>query len=341
MSIRSVEQLEQTLSEPTDYVVEALRKLEGDIVVLGAGGKIGPSLTIMAKRASDAAGVARRVIGVSLFSLEKEAEAKLRSAGVETVSCDLMDPDQLAQLPDAPNVMYMAGMKFGTTGQQARTWAANAYLPGPISRKYRHSRIAVFSTGNVYGLTPVAGGGSVETDELSPTGEYAMSALGRERVFEHFSRELGAPMSIIRLNYACDLRYGVIVDIAQKVFAGEPVDVAMGYFNIIWQGDASAMSLSAFAHASSPPFVLNVAGSEILSVRETAERFGELMGKKAIIAGVESPDAFLSNAAKAFGLFGKPRVSAEQLIPWVAEWVKSGGESLQKPTHFEARDGKY
>ena len=341
MSIETVKQLEDILSEPADYVVQALREMKGDVIVLGAGGKIGPSLTTMAKRASDAAGVNRRVIGVSLFSIEKEAEAKLQAAGVETISCDLMDPDQLAQLPDAPNVMYMAGMKFGTTGQQARTWAANAYLPGVVSNKYRNSRIAVFSTGNVYPMVPVSSGGSVETDEPSPVGEYAQSALGRERVFEHFSRELGIPVSIIRLNYACDLRYGVIVDIARKVFDGDPVDVTMGYFNIIWQGDVNAMSLASLARASSPPFVLNVAGPEILSVRETAERFGQLMGKKVTITGTESPDAFLNNASKAYSIFGQPRVNAETLIPWLADWVIRGGEMLGKPTHFEARDGKF
>ncbi|MDO8587724.1 MAG: NAD(P)-dependent oxidoreductase [Armatimonadota bacterium] len=338
--MQDISHLESLLSEPPGYVVVSLGKLEGDTIVLGAGGKMGPSLATMAKRASDMAGRRRRVIGVSRFSSGEE-EAKLNAAGVETVRCDLLDPNQLAELPEVPNVAFMVGVKFGTSEQQARTWAANCYLPGAVCHKFRASRIVAFSTGNVYSMVPVETGGSVETDSPGPTGEYAMSALGRERVFEYFSDALGIPTAIIRLNYACEPRYGVLVDIARRVFEGEPVDLSMGYFNIIWQGDANAMSLAAFDHVSSPPFILNVAGPEILSVRSCAERFGELMAKEPIFTGTEAPDAFLSNAGKAFRLFGKPSVNAEQLISWIADWTTRGGKTLGKPTHFEARDGKY
>jgi len=340
MIIESMEQLDDLLSEPTEYVVETLSRLEGDIILLGAGGKIGPSLARMAKRASDTAGTSRRVIGVDLFP-SGEQERKLQSVGVETLRCDLLNPNEVRALPDAANVVFMAGMKFGSTGREALTWAINAYLPGLICEKYRNSRIVVFSTGNIYGMTPVSRGGSVETDVPRPEGEYAMSALGRERIFEYFSCSFGMPAAIIRLNYACEMRYGVLLDIARRVFSEEPVDLAMGYANVIWQGDANAMVLAAFGHASSPPLALNVTGPEVLSVREVAERFGSLVGKKPTFAGEECPDALLSNTQKAYGLFGRPSITAERMITWIAEWVMRGGESLGKPTHFESRDGRF
>jgi nucleoside-diphosphate-sugar epimerase len=339
-SIRDEAHLEELLSEPTEGVVRTMRELEGDIIVLGVAGKMGPTLARLAKRASDAVGVKRRIIGASRFS-SAELEQRLADWGVETIRCDLLNRDALAALPDAPNVVYMAGMKFGSTGQEWRTWAMNVYLPGMVAERYRNSRIAAFSTGNVYGLCSLSRGGSCEGDELNPAGEYAMSCLGRERVFEHFSRANGTKMTILRLNYASEMRYGVLLDIAQKVYSGRPVSLSMGYLNTIWQRDASAMSLESLAHASSPPNVLNVTGAEVLSVRKLAEEFGARMGKTPTFEGKESADALLNDSSKAFALFGKPPVSVRQMLDWIADWVARGGVSLAKPTHFEERAGRF
>ncbi len=336
----TVEQLEDALSTPTEGVVEVLGRLSGDLVILGAGGKMGPTLTRMARRASEAAGVRRRIVAVSRFSSET-AEASLRSHGVETIRCDLLDPAQLAQLPEAANVVLMTGFKFGATGQEARAWAMNVWLPGEVCRKYRHSRIVAFSTGNVYGLAPVALGGSVEEDPLRPSGDYSMSCLGRERLLEYFSRTLEIPLAILRLNYACELRYGVLADVARKVWAGEPLDLAMGHLNALWQGDANAWALQAFAPAASPPVVLNLAGPELLSVRRLGEQFGVLLDRAVTFRGSESADAFLSNSQRAVRLFGYPRVGVRQMTEWVAAWVQAGGASLGKPTHYEVRDGNF
>jgi nucleoside-diphosphate-sugar epimerase len=347
--IVDVEQLEDLLSDPPPYVVATMRRLEGDVVVLGVGGKMGPSLARMIKRADFAAarlsspksGLARRVFGVSRFT-STQLPDRLRGWGIEPIPCDLLDRTQIANLPDAPNVVFMPGMKFGSTGQEARTWAMNAYLPGLVCERYKGSRIVAFSTGNVYGLTPVAAaGGSVETDEPRPLGEYAMSCLARERMFEHFSRDSDQPMALIRLNYAVEMRYGVLVDMARKVFAGEAVELSMGHFNCIWQGDANAQALAAFDHLSSPPNVLNVTGPETLSVRGVCEDFGRLFGKAPRFARVEAENALLSNSEKASKLFGSPRVGVPRMIAWIADWVSRGGESLGKPTHFESRDGKF
>lgn len=338
--IATVEELEDRLSEPTPGAIEALARLDGDLMVLGAGGKMGPSLARMARRAFDAAGVRCRVLAVSRFG-DGQAETFLRAHGVETIRCDLLAPDQLQRLPDAPNVVFMTGRKFGSTGQEALTWAMNAYLPGLVCEKFRQSRIVAFSTGNVYGLTPIALGGSVEHDVPRPVGEYALSALGRERIFEYFSRQCGIPLALLRLNYATELRYGVLVDVARLVFAEEPIDLAMGHLNAIWQGDANAVALQAFTRTASPPCVLNIAGPELLSVRRLAEQFGRLFGKSIVFHGSESTEAFLNNAQEAHRLFGYPRVSVAQLVEWIAAWVRVGGDNLGKPTHFEIRDGGY
>ncbi len=338
--IQNLEQLEDRLSEPPPEVVQTLRRLEGDLVVLGVAGKVGPSLARMARRASDLAGVRRRIVGVARFS-SVGVEAGLRQHGIETIHCDLLDDAAVRRLPDAPNVLYLAGMKFGATGQESLTWAMNTHLPAIASRRYAHSRIVAFSTGNVYGLVPPAGGGSLETDIPAPVGEYAMSCLGRERIFEHFSRVHGTRMAVLRLNYACDLRYGVLVDLAQKVLAGIAVDLGMGWFNTVWQGDANAITLRCFDQVSSPPLILNVTGPEVLNVRETCQKLGELLGRKPVFAGTETPTVLLNNARRAFDLFGKPRVSADQLLAWVAAWLRQGGITLNKPTHFEARDGRF
>ena len=287
-TIQNLEQLEDRLSEPTPEVVETLRRLEGDLIVLGVAGKMGPSLARMARRASDLAGIRRRIIGVARFS-SAGLEAELQRQGIETIRCDLLDEAAVRRLPDAPNVLYLAGMKFGATGQESLTWAMNTHLPAIVCRKFARSRIVAFSTGNVYGLVPAASGGSLETDSPAPVGEYAMSCLGRERMFEHFSRTQGTRVALIRLNYACDLRYGVLVDLAQKVLAGAPVDLGMGWFNTIWQGDANAMTLRCFDHVASPPLALNLTGPEVLNVRETCEKLGKLLGRKPVFTGTESP----------------------------------------------------
>jgi len=338
--IATVEKLEDRLSEPTPEVIETLGRLDGDLIVLGAGGKMGPSLARMARRASDAAGVRRRILAVSRFSNGK-TEAFLLAHGVETRRCDLLDPAQLDELPDAANVIFMAGLKFGSSGQEASTWAMNAYLPGPICQKYRRSRIVAFSTGNVYGLTPVTRGGSLESDVLRPAGEYAISVVGRERLFEYFSRRLDIPVVLLRLNYATELRYGVLVDVAQRVRAREPIDLTMGHVNVIWQGDANAMALQALARAASPPCVLNIAGPEMLSVRWLAKQFGQLLGQHVLFRGQESAEAFLSNAQQAYRWFGYPRVGVAQMVEWIAAWVRMGGLNLGKPTHFEVRNGVF
>ncbi|HYG76965.1 MAG TPA: NAD(P)-dependent oxidoreductase [Planctomycetota bacterium] len=339
-SIASVEQLETLLSQPTDSVVDMFRRISGDVIVLGVGGKMGPTLARMVRRATDAAGVKRRVIGVSRFG-SGPLKAQLEAHGISTIACDLLDQEQLNSLPDVPNVIYMAALKFGSTGNEARTWAMNSYLPGMVSQKYRRSRIVAFSTGNVYGLAPVAQGGSLETDTPNPIGEYAISCLGRERIFEHFSRTLNIPMSFIRLNYATEMRYGVIVDMAQRVASGEPIDLTMGNCNAIWQADANAQSLLTLEAARTPPFVLNVTGPEILSVRRVALQIGALLGREVRFSGTEAPTSAVSNAQLSHRLYGYPRVSIEQVIRWTADWVRRGGENIGKPTHFEARDGKY
>lgn len=338
--IGTVEELEELLSEPSAAAVEAIRLAPGDIVILGVAGKMGPTLARMARRAMDAAGLGHRVIGVSRFSSPSEQRG-LEAHGIETIRCDLLDESALAQLPAAPNVVFMAGRKFGSTGDEPLTWAMNTHLPSLVCRRYRNSRIVAFSTGNVYGLTPHGRGGSREEDTPNPIGEYAMSCLGRERMFEYFSRTLDIPVALLRLNYATEMRYGVLVDLAQRIARREPIDLSMGYFNVIWQADANAMALAALAHATSPATILNLAGREELSVRAVAEELGRRMNVPVTFTGVEAGDALLSNGGRGWQLFGAPRVDAGQLIAWTAEWIGRGGESLGKPTHFESRAGQF
>lgn len=339
-SIRDVEQLETLLSEPTEPVIETMGRVEGDILILGVAGKMGPTLARMAVRASQAAGVRRRVVGVSRFSTP-ELQSRLQADGIETIRCDLLDRAQLGELPELPNVIYMAAMKFGTTGREATTWAMNAYLPGMVCEKFRRSRIVAFSTGNVYGMVPAEGGGSVESDPLRGDGDYAASCIGRERIFSYFSDQLGTAVSLIRLNYANEMRYGTLVDLAEQVMAREPIDLAMGYFNAIWQGDANAMALRALDHARVPPRAINVAGADRLSVREVAQRFGRLFDKPVTFTGSEASDALLSDGRLGNELLGHPRVSTEQMIRWIADWQLRGGPTLGKPTHFQTRDGEF
>ncbi len=337
--IRSEDDLELALSEPTPEVVETLRRLPGDIMLLGIGGKMGLSLARMARRAADAAGVSRRVLGVSRFS--GGGEAAFHACGVETIRCDLLNDDELQQLPDAANIVFMTGKKFGSNEDMASTWAMNCHLPARVCARFRDSRIVAFSTGNVYGLTPVTRAGSLEEDLLEPVGEYAMSCLGRERVFEYFSRSLGIPTALVRLNYACDLRYGVLVDLARLVWNTQPVDLTMGYFNTIWQGDANAQTLRAFDLVASPRSVMNVTGPELLSVRTVCEQLRARWQKPVHFVGMESNTALLSNTRRAVEFFGPPRVSAIELVEMVADWVGRGGRSLGKPTHFESRSGRF
>jgi len=338
--IADVDELEDVLSRPTPEVIETMGRLEGDVMFLGAGGKIGPTLARMARRASDAAAVPRRVLAVARFTTPGLRE-RLRSWGIETIACDLLDRDQLARLPRVPNVFYLAAMKFGTTGQETMTWAMNTYLPGMVCEQLRPARLVAYSTGNVYPLVPVGRGGSVETDPLEPVGEYGMSCLGRERILGYFSQKLAIPAVLLRLNYAQEPRYGILVDIARPVLAGKPVDVTMGYFNAIWQGDSNAMTLRAIEHVQVPPRPINVAGPEELSVRRVAEEFGRLLDKPVTITGTEAPDALLSNGRLGYELLGRPSVSPDQMIRWIADWLARGQPIYDRPTKFQARDGKF
>ena len=333
-------ELEEFLSRPTPAVVDTLRRIPGDVIILGAGGKMGPSLTTMIRRAADSIGDRRRVIAVSRFTSDNAAH-NLERAGVKIARADLSERDEIADLPDAPNVIYMAGQKFGTRDLPSRTWAVNTLVPALVAERYASSRIVAFSTGNVYPLSPAGSDGSREGDPLTPLGEYANSCVGRERVLEHVSRTRGTPMSIIRLNYAVDLRYGVIVDIAHKIMSSEPVRLEMGFVNVIWQGDANAQAICSLAHAASPPFVVNVTGAERLSVRDVATQLGGLLGRLPVVEGTPASDALLSDTSLAQSVFGQPTVSTETLIAWVADWVGRGGTKLGKETKFEVRDGRY
>ena len=333
-------QLESHLSEPTAEVISDIAALDGDILILGVGGKMGPTLAKQAKRAIDVADVSKKVIGVSRFSTPGIRE-DLHKAGIETIAADLLSEDCLQNLPDTQNVILMAGRKFGSTGNESLTWAMNGYLPGRIAEKFRDSRLVVFSTGNVYPLTPVSQGGATESSLVAPIGEYAQSCLSRERICSYFSSQFGTSMAILRLNYAIDLRYGILLDIAEKVYAEEVISLQMGSVNVIWQGDANAVALRAFAHCQSPPLVLNVTGPETVSIRYLALCFGTLFNKPPRFEDEEASTALLSNAAHCHQLFGYPRVSLGQMIEWVAAWVQIGGTTLRKPTHFEVRDGKF
>lgn len=337
---RTVQELEERLSRPTEEVLEALVGAPGDVLVLGAGGKMGPSLARMVRRAAEELGDRRRVIAVSRFS-NAGAAALLEEAGVEVVRGDLLERATIDRLPDAPNVIFMAGQKFGTGADPALTWVANTVVPGLVADRYRGARLVAFSTGNVYALTPVERGGAREEDPPQPAGEYAWSALARERVLAHAARTHGTRVAIVRLNYAVDLRYGVLVDLAQRILGGGAVDLRMGHVNVIWQGDASAQAIQCLVHAAVPPFVVNVTGPETLSVREIALELGRLLGREPRFTGSEGRDALLSQSAKALALFGPPVVSTGTLLGWVADWTLRGGTTLGKATHFEEREGRF
>ena len=338
--MQTVAELEARLVQPSAELIADLTQLEGDILVLGAGGKMGPSLAKLACRAVREAGLSKRVIAVSRFS-QSGLRAELEAEGIEVVVADLLAEGVLEGLPDAENVIYMAGTKFGTSGREHLTWAQNALLPGLVGRRYRDSRVVAFSTGNVYPLVPLRSGGCSEADLTAPVGEYAQSCLGRERLFEYASRTYGTRVLLYRLNYAIDLRYGILLDVAQAVQEGRPINLAMGHVNVIWQGDANEIALRSLRLCSSPPAILNVTGPEMVSIRWLARRFGEFLGAEPRFEGEEEDTALLSNASKAHALFGYPSVSLEQMIAWTAAWVQAGGATLGKPTNFGEREGKF
>jgi nucleoside-diphosphate-sugar epimerase len=338
--VQSIAELEDRLSRPRPALVDDLRALDGDLLVLGAGGKLGPSLVRLALRAVAAAGTGARVTAVSRFTEPGLAE-QLRAAGANVVHADLADEAALAGLPDAANVVFLVGAKFGTAGREPAIWATNAYLPGRVAQRYAGARLVALSTGNVYPLVPVADGGSTEDSPVGPVGEYAMSCLGRERVLEHFADRLATPMALVRLNYAVEMRYGVLVDLARTILAGEPVDLTTGHVNVVWQGYANEVILRCLRHAAVPPFVLNLTGPELVSVAQVAEALGDALGKRQVFAGEPAPTALLSNARRCHGLFGYPEVSLAELIGWTAGWVAAGRPLLDKPTRFQRRDGAF
>lgn len=339
-SIPDTDTLDELLSDPSAEAMAALAHHPGDIVILGVGGKMGPTLAWMARKAADRAGPPRRIIGVARFS-QPALRDWLEARGVETIACELLDRTALERLPDAPLLVYMAGRKFGSTGQEALTWAMNAAVPVLVAERYRRSRIAAFSTGNVYGLSAVTTRGSRESDALRPVGEYAMSCLARERMFEHYSQVDGTPVTLLRLNYATELRYGLLVDLATRLAAGQPVDLTMGHVNVIWQGDANAMAIAALGCAESPARVVNIAGPGPVAVRRLVAELAARLAVPARTTNSEAADALLSDGSLGWSLLGHPRVGLDQLLSWTADWVGRGGASLGKPTHFESRDGRF
>lgn len=340
-SPQSVEELEDRLTTPTAETIDAVARLGGDLLILGAGGKMGPSLAVLARRSLSLSDVRHRVICASRFSAPGVAE-QLESAGVETIAADLLDRRELDSLPDAPNVLFLAGMKFGTSNEPELTWALNCYLPAIVAERYRQSRIVALSTGNVYPLVPPSSGGATEETPLDPVGEYAQSCVGRERMFQYMSRQHGTSAVLLRLNYATDLRYGVLLDIAERVYRGKAVDVGMPWVNVIWQGDANAIVVRALDIAAVPCNVLNVTGPEVISVEEVAGHLARRFGlPPPTFVGQQSDRALLSNARRCHDRFGAPRVSTETLIEWVADWVEADRPTLGKPTRFEMRHGSF
>lgn len=338
--IASEAELDEVMTRPSKALVDMIAQVRSPLVVLGAGGKMGPSLAVRAVRAAEAAGHALDVVAVSRFS-DAAARQWLEARGVRTLSADLMRRDSLARLPDAHDVLYLVGLKFGTQSDPARTWAVNTLAPAYVAERYPAARLVALSTGNVYPLTPVARGGSVEGDPLTPLGEYANACVARERLFAYFAQTGGPATVLVRLNYAVDLRYGVFVDLGRRLLAGQPIDVTMGYLNAIWQGDANDMILRMLPLATRPARPLNLTGLDVLSVRDVATRLAELLGVSAEIAGQEAPTALLSRAGEAAALLGPPETPLERVLRWTAHWLRQGGPLLGKPTRFEVRDGSY
>jgi nucleoside-diphosphate-sugar epimerase len=339
--IQTSEELDFFLSRPTARLRQSIGKFSSPLVIVGAGGKLGPTLAVMARRAADEAGCALRVMAVSRFANSAPARAWLEQRGVSTISCDLLRPDAVRQLPDSENVIHLVGQKFGTGKSPTATWAVNVVASARVAERYQGARLVALSTGNVYSLSDVSKQGSVETDPLTPLGEYANSTVGRERVLEYFSLRDGTPMTLLRLCYAVELRYGVLLDIAQKVQTGNPIDLANGFFNCIWQGDANDMILRSFALTKCPPTVWNLCRSEVFSVRSIATQFGELLGRPPRFNGTESTTALLCNSRPLCDELGEPPTPLAAIERWIADWVRRDGCTLSKPTGFETRDGRY
>lgn len=331
--------LDEALTLPSDLDTEAASQLGGNVLVLGAGGKMGPSLVGRMRRAIAQAGLSHKVIAVT--RKDREGNLSRFSCGHDVIEADLLDPAAYDTLPDAPNVIFMAGRKFGSDADQPLTWATNAWMAGLAAQRFRHSRIVAFSTGNVYPFVPVDAGGACEDTPVAPIGEYAQSALARERIFEYFANAYRTPTLIYRLNYAVDLRYGVLVDICEKVVNERPIDLTTGFVNVIWQGDANSYCLRSFALCDVPAKVLNVTGLATLSVREIAQQFGQRFGKTPTFTGTESETALLSDASRCAQLLGPPMVGEDRLIEMTANWFSAGGVTLGKPTRFERRDGTF
>lgn len=338
--ITNEQELDELMSRPRRILIEFMKSVTSPLVILGAGGKMGPTLAILARRAALEAGNSLKIIAISRFS-DPEVRQNLERQGVHTLSVDLMERSSYEQLPDASHVIYLIGLKFGTSLNPGMTWATNTLIPAYTCERYPHSKMVALSSGNVYPLTPVLGPGARETDPLEPLGEYSNSCVARERIFDYYSSRNGTPIALIRLFYALDLRYGVLFDIAKRVFTGEPIDLATGYFNCIWQGDANEMIIRALSLVGSPPYALNLTSPARFSVRQVAQEFSHLMGKKAILEGVETDSALLGNTEKLTATLGEPGTPWDWAMRWTADWVMMGGSSLSKPTHFETRNGKY
>jgi hypothetical protein len=338
-SVQTEPEVEDLLTRP-GVLVDSIATITSPLIILGAGGKMGPTLAVMARRAAIAAGHDLKIVAVSRFG-DTLSRQWLEKQGVTTIPSDLLDARALRELPDTANIIYLVGQKFGTTNNPAATWAMNTVPPARVAERYPRARIVALSTGNVYPLSEAGRGGSLETDPLTPLGEYPNAAVGRERVFEYFSTRNGTPLALIRLFYAVELRYGVLVDIARKVYGGEAIQLDNGYFNCIWQGDANEMILRALALAESPPTVWNLCRPEIFSVREVATRLGELLGRNPQFTGAETKTALLGNSARLCAALGPPPTPLDTMLRWIAHWVNMGGRNLGKPTHFEVRDGNY
>lgn len=334
------EKLDALLTEPSEALIEDVKKIKGDIMVLGAGGKMGPTLCLLAKKAIEKAGIEKRVIAVSRFT-DKFATELLNNNNIETISCDLLDKEKLYALPEVENVIYMAGRKFGTDGSEWLTWAMNSTLPAFVADKFKKSNIVVFSSGNIYPIVPISSGGCKETDKIGPIGEYTMSCLARERAFEYAANQYGTNIFVYRLNFAVDLRYGVLYDMADRIMKGEPISITTPVLNCIWQGSANEIAIRALLHTDSPMKIMNITGPETVSIKKTAIELGKHLGKEPIFEGEEGTDAYLSDASEAMEVFGYPSVSMKTLIRWQAEWILDGGRALGKPTHFEERKGSY